>query len=85
MLHDAISKRAGVFLQLSCGLCTNGLLDVLKVFPHLFIQYFVQDEVVTAEKLWDNLLLPKHPSPQEEMTISMFKEYIESCSSAGQF
>lgn len=87
ILHNTISKRAGVFVQLSCGLTTNGLLDVLKLFPDLFAKYFVHNEaeIVTAEKFWNNLILPPNPSPQEQATIEMFKRYLESCSSTGQF
>ena len=32
ILHDAISRKAGVFLRLSSGLSTNGVLDMLELF-----------------------------------------------------
>lgn len=83
MLHDSISKRAAVFLQLSCGLSINGVLDVIKLFPGLFSKYFISKEEVTAEDFLGNLLLPITMTPEEERTVGMFRKYIESCSSAG--
>lgn len=86
MLHDTISRKAGVFLQLSSGLSTNGVLDMLKLFPDLFTKYFIHEEVVTAEMLLSNIELPTNPTgPEEERTFEMFKKYIGSCSSKGRF
>ena len=43
MLHDTISRKAGVFLQLSSGLSTNRVLDMLKLFPDLFTKYLIHE------------------------------------------
>ena len=86
MLYDTISRRAGVFLQLSSGLSTNGALEVIKVFPKLFLKHFVycKEELITAEKFFNDVLLPAELEPEEERTLAMFRTYIESCSSTGQ-
>ena len=78
MLHDTISRKAGVFLQLSSGLSNNGVLDMLKLFPDLFTKYFIHEEVVTAEMLLSNVELPANPTgPEEERTFEMFKSILD--------
>ena len=69
MLHDAISRKAGVFLQLSSGLSTTAALDMLELFPDLFTKYFIYEEVVTAEMLLSNIVLPANPTRPEEEDI----------------
>ena len=85
MLHDTISRKAAVFLQLSTGLSINGVLDVIRLFPNLFTKYFVYEEEATAEMFFNNLIIPTNLGPEEERTIAMFRNYIESCSSTGTY
>ena len=83
MLHDSISKRAAVLLQLSCGLSVNGVTEMIKLFPDLFSKFFVFEEEDDAEKFLGCLLLPGTMTTEEERTMGMFRKYIESCSSTG--
>ena len=85
MLHDTISRKAAVFLQLSTGLSINGVLEVIRLFPNLFTKYFAHEEEATAEMFFNNLILPTNLGPEEERTIAMFRNYIESCSSTGTY
>ena len=75
-----------MFFQLSSGLSTLGLLDIIKCFPNLFEEYFVYSEIeeLTAEMFWDALILPRNPTDEESRVISMLSEFIESCSPSGQ-
>lgn len=84
MLHDTISRKAAIFLQLSTGLSVHGLLDVMKIFPNFFIDYFVhsKEHIVTAEMFLSKLVLPD-TGHEEKRVITMLKKYVESCSSNG--
>jgi len=86
ILHDAISKRAAVFFQLSSGLSTLGLLDIIKCFPNIFEEYFVYNEIeeLSAEMFRDALTLPRNPTNEECRVISMLHEFMESCTPLGQ-
>ena len=85
ILHDAISKRAAVFFQLSSGLSTLGFLEVVKCFPDMYERYFVhhEAETLTAEVFLEALILPINPSNEEARVISMLRRFINSCSSKG--
>ena len=73
--------------QISRGLSDVGLLKLIRLFPMEFEPLFVavSDETVSATAVLHLLKFPDWMNNRQQVTASMLRRFIHSCSSEGKY
>lgn len=80
--YEAVGRIARLLDQISDGLASLGVLQVMRSFPHLFVHLFTYMACVTPEDVLEAVYVHEN-AEIDEVVMCLLKEFISGASEEG--